>query len=143
MFAAEQEKFVESINGHNEEQYIYLDTFLRMQHAKIQSCIESYLMSNTDMVKALFYMKLQSLHLRLMCQNYPGQVLERVKRITKGEIKFALDKCLEICEEYNQIEACAILTNKMTNYLSSATRYLSLLTTENLFNYPLLIKQVS
>jgi hypothetical protein len=31
----------------------------------------------------------------------------------------------------------------MTNYLSSATWYISLLTKEDLFNYPLLIKQVS
>lgn len=75
-----------------------------------------------------------------MCQNHPKNVLDRVQEITKGKIKFALDKCLEVCEEYKQIEACAILTNKMTNYLSSATWYLSLLTTKGMFNYPLMIK---
>jgi len=100
-------------------------------------------MSNTDKEKALSFMSLQSQHLRLMCQNYPEKVLDRVQEITKGKIKFALDKCLEICEEFKQIEACAILTNKMTNYLSSATWYISLLTKEDLFNYPILIKQVS
>jgi hypothetical protein len=31
----------------------------------------------------------------------------------------------------------------MTNYLSSATWYLSLLTSQDLFDYPMLIKQVS
>lgn len=100
MFANEQEKFVESINGHIEEQFMYLDYLLSVQHDKIQSCIESYLMSGTDKEKALTFMKLQSLHLRLMCQNFPKQVLDRVKRIKKNEIKFKLDECLEICEEY-------------------------------------------
>jgi hypothetical protein len=58
MFINEQDKFVESINGHIEEQYMYLDTLLRVQHDKIQSCIESYLMSNTDAEKALTFMKM-------------------------------------------------------------------------------------
>ena len=30
MFINEQDKFVESINGHIEEQYMYLDTLLRV-----------------------------------------------------------------------------------------------------------------
>jgi hypothetical protein len=58
MFANEQEKFVESINGNIEEQYMYLEAFLKTQHDKIQSCIESYLMSGTDKEKALTFMKL-------------------------------------------------------------------------------------
>ena len=69
-------------------------------------------------------------------------MLDRVKRIKKNEVKFALDECLEICEEYKQVESCAILTNKMTNYLSSATWYLGILTNSELFDYPQLIKQV-
>jgi hypothetical protein len=57
-FPSKLQEFVDSINGHIEEQYLYLDTFLKVQHVKIQSCIESYLMSNTDIDKAMTYMKL-------------------------------------------------------------------------------------
>ena len=86
--------------------------------------------------KALTYMKLQNQHFRLLCENYPQRVLERVRKIKKNEVHFALDDCLEICQEFNQVEACAILTNKMTNYLSSCTHYMTLLTDANLFSYP-------
>jgi hypothetical protein len=57
-------------------------------------------MSGADKERATTFMRLQNLHLRLLCQNYPSQVLERVRKIKKNEIHFALDVCFEICEEY-------------------------------------------
>ena len=36
-----------------------------------------------------------------------------------------------------------MLTYKMSNYMSSATEYMTLLTTKDMFDYPLLIKQIS
>lgn len=69
-------------------------------------------------------------------------VIERVRRIKKNEIHFALDDCLEICQEFKQREACAILTNKMTNYLSSVTEYINILTSEDFFDYPQLLHQI-
>lgn len=138
-FEDQHERFIESINGHNEEQYKYLDAMLKANHKEIQSTIQEYLMLGANKDKATTFMRLQNLHLRLLCQNYPSKVLERVRRVMKNEIHFALDDCLEICQEYNQVEACAILANKMTNYLSSLTQYIALLTNKTHFDYPTLI----
>jgi hypothetical protein len=39
------------------------------------------------------------------------------------------------------VEACAILTNKMTNYFASVTDYyMTLLTDKTLYDYPKLLK---
>ena len=100
---------------------------LNTHHPKIQSCIEEYLMSNTQKEKATAYMQLQNQHLRLLCKHYPARVLDRVRKIKRNEIHLALDDCLDICQEYKQVEACAILKNKMTNYFSSVTEYLTLI----------------
>jgi len=94
---------------------------LSTHHDQIQNCIEGYLISGAERDTALTYMKLQKMHLRLLCQHYPDKVLERVRRIKKNEVHFALDDCLAICQEFNQVEACAIFTNKMTNYFTAAT----------------------
>jgi hypothetical protein len=96
-------------------------------------------MSGGNKEKAMAFMKLQNMHLRLLCQNHPEKVLDRIKRIKKNEVHFALIDCLEICEEFKQVEACAILTNKMTNYFSSVTHYMNLLTNKQHFDYPRLI----
>jgi len=45
-------------------------------------------------------MKLQNMHLRLLCENYPLKVLERVRKIKKNEVHFALEDCLDICQEF-------------------------------------------
>jgi hypothetical protein len=54
-------------------------------------------MSGSEKDKALTYMRLQKMHLRLMCQIHPEDVLERIGRVKKNQIHFALDECLEIC----------------------------------------------
>jgi hypothetical protein len=41
------------------------------------------------------------------------------------------------------MEACAILANKMTNYLSSVTKYITILTNEQFFDYPTLVHQIT
>ena len=76
------------------------------------------------------------MHLRLLCKHYPDRVLDRVRRIKKNEIHFALDDCLGICQEYNQVEACAMFTNKMGNYYASITQYMNLLKDKKYFDYP-------
>jgi hypothetical protein len=96
-FENEHEKFLESINGHINEQYKYLEAVLNHHHQKIQSCINDFLMSGTEKDKALTYMRLQKMHLKLMCQIHPEDVLERIRRVKKNQIHFALDECLEIC----------------------------------------------
>lgn len=92
--------------------------------------------------KAQTYMNLQKLHLRLLCQHYPSKVLDRIRRIKKNEIHFSLDDCLEICREFNQVEACAIFTNKMGNYFSSVTYYMNLVTSKKFFNFPKMFRQL-
>jgi len=88
-------------------------------------------------------MQLQNQHLRLLCKNYPHKVLDRVRKIKRNEIHFALDDCLEICQEYKQVEACAILKNKMTNYFSSVTEYLTLIMDKQHYDFPKLIYQIN
>ena len=84
-------------------------------------------------------MKLQSMHLRLLCKHYPEKVLSRVRRTKKNEIHFELDECLEICQEFNQIEATAMLTNKMGKYDTSVSQYITLLKDKKHFDYPKLL----
>ena len=93
--------------------------------------------------KADQYMMLQKLHLRLLCTQEPLKLLDRIRQIKNNEVKLGPQECLEICEEFNQIEACAILSNKMCQYLPSITYYIKLLSDQTKFNYPLLIKQVA
>lgn len=98
-------------------------------------------MSGTDKEKAQSYMALQNQHLRLLCQISPEKVLDRVKKIKNNKIHFPLEDCLQICQEYKMVEACAILTNKMTNYFASVTDYyMTLLTDKSLYDYPKLMK---
>lgn len=143
-FNHEHEKFVQSLitSGSTEQQFKYLETMLSTHHQKIQSCIEEYLMQGNDKEKALTYMNLQNMHLRLLCQNYPGKVLERVRRIKKNEIHFSVDDCLEICEEFDMVEASALFLHKIGNYFSAATKYMRLLTERKHLSYPKLTKQL-
>ena len=66
-------------------------------------------------------------------------MLARVRRIKDNEVHFTLDDCLEICEEYKQVEACAILKNKMTNYFSSVADYIHILTSRDHCDSPKLV----
>jgi len=84
-------------SGSHEQQYKYLETMLTTHHEKIQSCIENYLMHSQEKEKAVTYMNLQNMHLRLLCQEYPMKVLDRVRRIKKNEVHFVMDDCLSIC----------------------------------------------
>lgn len=52
------EKYVDVLNGHNEEQYMFIDALLEMHNDKIQNIIEAYLMLGSDKDKANLYMKL-------------------------------------------------------------------------------------
>lgn len=114
---------------------------LTVQNDRIQNCIKDYCMSGTDKEKAQSYMALQNQHLRLLCQISPEKVLDRVKKIKNNKIHFPLEDCLQICQEYKMVEACAILTNKMTNYFASVTDYyMTLLTDKSLYDYPKLMK---
>lgn len=63
-----------------------------------------------------------------MCQVRPAGVLDRVRQIKRNEIKLAPVDCLDICEKYSQIEACAMLSNRMSSYLASVTYYMRLVT---------------
>lgn len=76
-FNHEHEKFVKSLieTGSTEQQFKYLETMLSTHHQKIQTCVEEYLVRNVDKEKALTYMNLQNMHLKLLCQNYPNRVL--------------------------------------------------------------------
>lgn len=143
-FNHEHEKFVQSLitSGSTEQQFKYLETMLSTHHQKIQSCIEEYLMQGNDKEKALTYMNLQNMHLRLLCQNYPNKVLGRVRRIKKNEIHFSVDDCLEICEEFDMVEASALFLHKIGNYFSAATKYMRLLTDSKHFSYPKLTKRL-
>lgn len=100
-------------------------------------------MQGNDKEKALTYLNLQNMHLRLLCQNYPEKVLERARRIKKNEIHFSVDDCLQICEEFNMVEASALFLNRIGNYFSAATKYRRLLTDSKHFSYPKLTKQLS
>jgi hypothetical protein len=83
------------------------------------------------------------MHLKLLCQDYPTKVLERVRQIKKNEVHIPLEKCLSICQEHKQIEASAIFFNKLQNYFSAAEAYITLLTDTDAFDYIKLIKQLS
>ena len=74
---------------------------LSTHHVKIQSCIEDYLNIGHNKDKAMEYMNLQNMHFKLLCQNYPSKVLERVRRIKKNEVHFTIEDCFEICKEFN------------------------------------------
>lgn len=116
-------------------------------HDKIQSLIEKHLMSALespeDSAKAEEYMSLQKLHFRLLCQVSPAGVIDRVRQIKRNEVKLAPVDCLDICEKYQQIEACAMLSHRMSSYLASVTYYMRLATEKEHFDFPLLIKQLS
>ena len=88
------------------------------------------------------YMRLQTLHLKLLCKNKPHRVLNHIKRIKKNEVHFALEDCYQICKEYEQIEACAILENKLARYFDSVNNYCSLLFKKENFDFVELIKQL-
>ena len=51
--------------------------------------------------------KLLVLHIRLLCQLYPKQVIEEVKKTT-----YPLDDCLKICQEYNIQNAAAFFLER-------------------------------
>lgn len=100
----------------------------------------SALENKTDSDRAEQYMKLQKLHFRLLCQVRPSGVIDRVRQIKRNEIKLAPVDCLDICEQYQQVEACAMLSHKISSYLASVTYYMQLVTEQEHFNFPLLIK---
>jgi hypothetical protein len=89
------------------------------------------------------YMSMQQMHFRLLCIHYPNQVLDRVKQIKKNEVHFALEQCLEVCQEFKQVEACAIIFHKMVNFFAAATSYMTLLSQKEHFDFPLFIKSLS
>jgi len=51
--------------------------------------------------------KLLVLHIRLLCQLHPKQVIEEVKKTT-----YPLDACLKVCREYNIQNATAFFLER-------------------------------
>jgi hypothetical protein len=144
-FNHEHEKFVQSLiqQGSTEQQFKYLETMLTAHHQQIQSCIEDYLMQGNEKEKALTYMSLQNMHLRLLCQHYPERALERVRRIKKNEVHVNVDDCLEICQQFEMVEASAIFLYKVGNFLDAATKYITLMTDKQYYNYAPLTRQLA
>lgn len=75
-----------------------------------------------------------------MCQVRPISVIDNVRKINKNEIKLAPVDCLDICEKYKQVEACAMLSNKLSSYLASVTYYMQLISSDDYFDYALLLR---
>lgn len=70
-------------------------------------------------------------------------MIDRVRQIKRNEVKLAPVDCLDTCEKYQQIEACAMLSHRMSSYLASVTYYMRLVTEKELFDFPLLVKQLA
>mmetsp|Transcript_24615 Transcript_24615/g.38240 ORF Transcript_24615/g.38240 Transcript_24615/m.38240 type:complete len:220 (+) Transcript_24615:4983-5642(+) len=132
-FNSEHAAFIEEcFSGDPDSKLKYLEALMHVKSSEIYASIEELLLHGKNKEKADEYIKLQTDHLRLLCEKDLPSAKERVRQITKGKVHIPLEECLAICSEATLTEGCALLTSKMKNYLSSVTHYLSLLSEEHL-----------
>jgi hypothetical protein len=75
-------------------------------------------LKSSDGEEAKRYLEYLKLHLRLCCQLQPAKVQGIVEKIVKHSY-YPTEDCLLICQEFKQMEACALLNKKLGKYFDS------------------------
>ena len=124
---------LEAIRRDMLEQLLYLETYLEEYDQQIQDTIRSHGLgdsSSSVTAQAKVFIDFIKLRLKLCCQLKPDRVFSAVERMVKSRkgansagdsYFFPVEECLQICTEFNQIEACFLLNKKLGKYYEAIT----------------------
>eukprot|EP00347_Sterkiella_histriomuscorum_P012402 403368713 len=125
-FQSQHKEMVNYLNRDSELQLLYLDTLLVEKREHIEVTIKSHGLQSTNTQDAKKFIELLKLHLRLSCKYAKHRVLDIVQKMVK-DVYYPIEDCLEICQEFNIIEATFLLNRKVGKYFDCIKQGLHLL----------------
>ena len=111
---------------HDEElQYDYVKKLIEVKKDDIRLAVTGYSCSKNSQ-EALDWQRVLLLHVTLANKREPKEFVAIIKVILKEKF-YPMEECLKICEEFNQLEACALLAKRVGYYMQSVETYFKII----------------
>lgn len=125
IFNGEHINIIERLHTNELLQYEYVKKVIEVKKDYIRNAVTGYSASKKSQA-ATDWQRILLLHITLICKLEKDNLLLLIRQIVKENF-YPIEGCLKICQDFNQLEACAMLAKKAGFYLQSIKTYFAVL----------------